>query len=301
MGAPSEPARLLFLSDLHVLSRYGLVPPSHWLAGDGETLPSSHFYEYNWACWQRFCHDCPPIDVAIINGDLIEGETPSRKSVLDAITDDLLQQAQAAVETVGLLRDKIKELWIIRGTAFHDSRHYEPLEIAARDLGAEKWTKNRYTGLVWDAEWRGLKINALHAMSGNAIYQGTVMDRELLFAAAAAGVENADKVEIFARAHIHSPGKFESADGRWLIITPSWKSINQYVIERIGLHRALAKGGWLGADLLEVSDDGTKGWRSFRYPAYRWERRHVGSAPDQRASRRRPHLAADRHRGRAAR
>lgn len=90
--------RLGIIADLHCLSRYALVPPRFRPA---QPLPSAMFHDWLWECWLDFCRKCPPLDSLIVNGDTIEGESPSKRDAMDALTDDLNLQVDAAVENGG--------------------------------------------------------------------------------------------------------------------------------------------------------------------------------------------------------
>ena len=58
MSKPPRVFRLGVLADLHVGSRYALVPP----AFRGDPGPAGMFLDYMWACWLDFVKHCPPLD-----------------------------------------------------------------------------------------------------------------------------------------------------------------------------------------------------------------------------------------------
>ena len=253
--------RLGIISDLHVFSRYGLVPPSFRPVAP---LPSATIHDYLWDVWADFVKRCPQLDVLLINGDIIEGESPSRRDAMDALSDDLNLQADAAVETLKPLCQKARHLWITRGTPYHEGRHFEIIERIALDLGAEEWAPRRYTGYVLEGTFHGLRINATHHVTLGAIYRGTIADRMALFAAAAESLGKAHEADIIIRSHSHM--KFiGKSHGKWVVLTPAWKVVSPYAAKRMEWYRASLLSD-IGGLVLETDGAGSVAWREFDYP-----------------------------------
>jgi len=269
--APEPIYRLGLISDLHVGSRYALIPPRFVPATD--THPSAKFYGYMWECWQHFCATCQPMDALIINGEIAEGENPTQRDAMDAITDDLLMQADMAVETISLLMPKVKRLWVVRGTVWHEGKYFETIERIASDLHAEPWADRRSTGLVLEGEFHGLKLNVTHHQSVGAIYRGTLADRTSLFAAAAERIGKTIDADIIVRSHLHSKyiGKSHS---KWFISTPAWKLPTPYAFKRLEFYRACLLSD-LGAIVLATRGHGDVSWEEYEYEPYKWERRAI--------------------------
>jgi len=242
--------RLGIVSDLHVLSRYALVPPQY----RPETKhPASKFYEYVWQCWEHFVAHCPPLDVLIINGDLIEGETPTQRSANDALTDAILDQADACVETLRTLRKKCGDLWVLRGTPFHDQKHFEALELIGERLNARRWSDTRRTGEVLDLKWNGISLNVTHHQTMGWLYLAGGADRMALLACAAEAQGKAPPVDIIVRSHLHQK-RVVKAHGKWVILTPGWRIPNPHAIKMMEYYRATESCD-LGAILVEVRDE----------------------------------------------
>lgn len=271
--------RLGLVSDLHAGSQYGLVPRQWWPQGGMKSFPSASFISYLWECWEHYCANCPPLDCLIVNGDLIEGENPSKRDAMDAMTDNLLTQGQMAEVALGMLIDKTKPktIWIIRGTPYHDGKHFETLESIARNLGAEKWADHRWTGYVLEGAWRGIKLNVTHHMTTGAIYTGTLATRTALFATAAERLGHTNEADLIVRSHLHMKYVGKSY-GKWVVLMPCWKLVTPYAIKKMELYRASLLND-LGAVVVETDGAGKRVWIddvSFEYPSYRADLRELG-------------------------
>lgn len=263
--------RLGVLADLHVFSRYGLIPPRYLPA---VPLPSATMHSYLWEIWQDFCKKCPPLDALIVNGDIYEGESPSKKDAMDALSDDLNLQVDASIETLGMIRNKVKKLWILRGTPYHDGKHAENCERIAQALGAEEWAPRRYSGYVLEGDFHGLKVNATHHMTIGAIYRGTISDRTAQMAVACEQLAKTNHADLIIRSHIHSTHKSE-VFGKWVLLTRCWKVINPYAIKRMEYYRAALLND-LGGHVLETDGHGSIHWRTgFEYDPPKFDVRQL--------------------------
>jgi hypothetical protein len=262
MSKPSRVFRLGVLADLHVGSRYALVPP----AFRGDPGPAGMFLDYMWSCWLDFVQKCPPLDCLIINGDSMEGEHPTLRSAPDAIDTSPVRQVDMAVDTLGLIRPKAKKLWLVRGTGFHEGLWNQSLEQLGRELHAEKWTDRRYSGEVLEGTFAGHTLNVCHAQTFGAIYQGTLLDRTARFAALADSVCKSVEADLIIRSHTHQTG-LGCFQGKWVLSTRCWKLLNPHAISRMEYYRALSSLG-LGGHVITFSEDGIT-WRDFKYEPYK--------------------------------
>ena len=261
--------RILVISDTHIGSRYALVPPSFRSQHAG---PAGVFMTYIWDCYRDMLRRLPPLDCVIVNGDAMEGEHPTLRSAPDAIEVSPLRQVDMAVETLGLLREKTKHLWLIRGTGFHEGKWNEALEALGRELHAEPWADRRYSGEVLDGTFYGLRINAAHAMSSGAIYQGTLADRTARFMALAEAAGKTLPADLIIRSHVHQTGLGRFFD-RWVLVTRCWKLINPYAVAKMEYARAVA-GLDLGGHLITLNGDGLA-FKDFAYSPYKSEARKL--------------------------
>jgi hypothetical protein len=228
--------------------------------------------DYIWSCFQHMLKQLPPLDCVIVNGDAMEGEHPTLRSAPDAIEVSPLRQVDMAVETLAPLREKTKHLWLIRGTGFHEGKWNEALEALGRELHAEKWADRRYSGEVLDGEFYGLHINAAHAMSSGAIYQGTLADRTARFMALAAASGKTLPADLIIRSHVHQTG-LGRFFGKWVLITRCWKLINPYAVAKMEYARAAA-GLDLGGHLITITDDGMA-FKDYEYANYKADYRKL--------------------------
>jgi hypothetical protein len=235
-ASPAATHRLGILSDLHALSRYALVPPRFRVKGGG---PSSRFQGYLWDCWRDFCRRCPELDALVLNGDIIEGESPSPRDAKDALHEDPLMQVDAALEILEPLRLKTKHIWLVRGTPYHEGKFFETIERLGSELKTRKWSDDppRYSGFVLERDFYGVKVRATHHMTVGAIYRGTLADRTALFATAAEALGKSSHFDVEVRSHVHMKYLGKS-HGRWVVITPAFKLITPYAIKRMEVARA---------------------------------------------------------------
>jgi hypothetical protein len=231
------------------------------------------FHDWLWECWLDFCRKCPPLDSLIVNGDTIEGESPSKRDAMDALTDDLNLQVDAAVETLSLIRPKTKQLVLLRGTPYHEGRHAEAIERIGADLDAMEWAPRRRSGFILEADFHGLRLNVSHPMTIGAIYRGTVADRTAIFAAAAERLGKTLEADIIIRSHIHSTHKSQTHD-KWVLLTRCFKAVNMYAVNRMEFYRASLLND-IGAHVLETDGQGSVSWRDFAYAPKHVKRRKL--------------------------
>lgn len=266
--------RLGLISDLHMLQKYALVPPKFRIAGGSAVDPTAKYQEYLWDCWLDFAKRVPPLEVLIINGDIIHGRDKKQYGV-EVVSSDLTDQAQAFVYAVGLLRDKVGKLWITRGTSYHEDM-YEAVEWAATELDAEKWGPNRRTGNVLEGVWQGRTFNVTHHMTRGFIYKGTAASRTSLLAAAAEAEGKVNRADIIVRSHLHMKyvGK---PNGKWVIFTPGWSLLNPYAVKTLEYYRGQTMSD-IGAIILSTDGKGplTVDDETFRYAPYKEELKPLG-------------------------
>lgn len=285
--------RLGIVSDLHVFSRYGLIPPAHLSTAK---LPTATVHEYLWKCWEDFCTRCPRLDALIVNGDWIEGENPTKRDAMDAVTDDENLQIDAAVETLRPLREKATDFWVVRGTPWHEGKHFTAVESAARQLDANRWTDKRYTGLVLEGSFHGLSLNVTHHMTTGAIYAGTLATRTNLFAAAAELLGKTIPADVIIRSHAHM--KFIGKTlGKWVVQTPAWKVVNPYAIKRMEYYRANLLSD-IGALVLTTEGHGDVSWTEFDYLPPQFAPRDINPGTADAGAGQPDHCAGQSHRRR---
>jgi len=176
---------------------------------------------------------------------------------------------------MSLLRDKVKKLWILRGTGYHEEL-YEALEWAAVELDAEKWDRSRRTGFVLEGEWQGLKFNFTHHMTRGFLYKGTAASRTAMLASVAEAEGKANRADLIVRSHLHMKyiGK---PNGKWVILTPGWTLLNPHAIKMLEYYRGQVLSD-IGAIIISSEGKGplTIDDETFRYDPFKDEVKKLG-------------------------
>jgi hypothetical protein len=253
------------ISDLHVLSRYGLVPPA-WRRARDPLLP---IQEYLWACYADFVARCPALDALLIVGDVIEGTIQLRAEPRGVVSDDESDQLDAAEETLAPLVGKARETYLVAGTSFHDGAGGR-LEAIGRRLGAVPWAGGRYAGQVLHLEIAGKTINASHHQTRGWMWLGGAASRVAVLAAAAEAAAKLPHADLIVRGDLHSSLQAKVL-GKWVCFLPGWTMPNPHAIKRMEAVRAhLATD--IGAAVCIFGPDHTVGWlEGCTYPLARQE------------------------------
>jgi hypothetical protein len=252
--------KLVLLSDLHILSRYALVPPDWRLPKD----PLAPIQDYLWRCWEHFVSRLPLVDAVVINGEITEGETPTSRSAREAVTDDLVLQGQAALEALRPLRAKTRALYITRGTPFHEGKHFETIETVARALEATPIGLGSVSATEAVIRLDGLALHVSHHMPTGFVWTASGAHRAAVMWRLAESLGRVPPgVQLLVRGHIHEMVLLHAA-GLWVVVTPAWKVVTPYAERRMEAARAHAKSD-VGGLLVEVLD-GRITWTPLTYP-----------------------------------
>ncbi len=265
-------ARIGFVSDLHFLSRYGLMPPDWRQARD----PLRPIQEYLWACFRDFTTSVPPLDALLIVGDVVEGTKQLRGEPRGSASDDETDQLDACEEGLVPLCKKAKQVYLVAGTPFHDATGGriealgDRLKAACPNTTIKRWAGRRYGGQVLNLQWRGLTINASHHNTRGWMWLGGAASRMAVLSAAAEAVRKLPRADIIVRADLHTHLKMETL-GKWVVFLPGWTMPNPHAIKRMEAIRAYLATD-IGGAVMTVEEDGTIGWmRGLTYPLSRSE------------------------------
>lgn len=258
--------RLGLLSDLHLLHKFGLVPPRWRLRGARRVDPTYAVQNYMWRIWREFCAWFPPCEVSIVNGDAIHGEDfkDGGRWVTSPDPDD---QATALVETLEPIRSKLGRLFVLRGSPYHEGKSSEAIEAAARALRAEQYWGPKHTGYVLDLDWHGLRINASHYMTRGFLYRGTAGDRTSMLHNIAEHLAKVNPADVIVRAHLHMK-YISKSHGKWVFLQPGWTCLNPHAIRTMEWSRGSVMSD-IGAAVLETDASGGVKWLEFDRPPYR--------------------------------
>jgi len=238
---------LLLLSDLHIGSIFGLLPPD-FVANDGSEVRQNAGQQYLWECfsdmisWAAGFH----IDAIFINGDLIDGRQPKSQGaeLCLPLPND---QEEAAVFTLRFLRNKLKKLlklepeveiptYVVQGTEYHDGRGASELESIAARLNAVEYQclhgTGRFTREVCGVNFDGVNVNLAHHVGGGGGFaKSGGIDRELLWSAIAGVEDRALRADLLCRSHLHYFVHLEKPT-QHAVITPCWQLQTRFMRKR---------------------------------------------------------------------
>lgn len=114
--------KLLVLSDLHVGSSKGLMPPN-FVDSEGNVQTQNEGQKYLWACFQNMLSRVAPqkIEKIVINGDITDGKQP--KSMGAGLTLRMGDQKEAAVKVLEEIRNLFPaaKWYFTQGTPYHEN------------------------------------------------------------------------------------------------------------------------------------------------------------------------------------
>ena len=130
--------RIAVVNDLHVGSKYAIVP-DNWKMIDGEsTAPQNAGARYLWQKYQEYIEEFKKPDILVVNGDAVDAQQHlSHKREVWAT--DPLDQIALAEHLINMW--EAKEIYVVYGTGFHVELEGLMLErilakrISARGVG----------------------------------------------------------------------------------------------------------------------------------------------------------------------
>jgi hypothetical protein len=243
---------VVFVSDQHCGSYFGLTPPEFRTPFFPE---NSAFVFKSWAAFTKSVLARKLKYVLVIAGDMIDGKN-RRSEYTGTFTNSLGNQTEIAIEVMGPLCEGAQYVVRLPGTSYHEGfddvlkqfdRHYQTLR------------PRNSTGQVLDLDLGdGAILNCKHTPEGQgALYRGTVMDRELLWARVMEAEKNLPVATHLVRAHLHSQGHMRGF-GKELNGIGCWKLQDPWAIDK-------RRYRWIpdiGGMIMTRNPDGFKGWLS---------------------------------------
>lgn len=194
------------LSDLHIFSRYALLPPeittvqgNKMSASPGQLMIWNHYLEYAKAC------DRDQVDTILVVGDTIHGQNfIERGSML--ISPELNEQIDVGVQVLDLLVNPggglpKRKLIMFGGSGYHKStKGHDPEKHICDRLGGI------WKGMVANLQFAPCKkvFNILHGESASYIYREMMIGRELMFIKFAEATSKIPKIDVMVRGHWHN-------------------------------------------------------------------------------------------------
>lgn len=226
--AARRPELVLVLSDLHVGSTVGLLPPQYRTI-EGNAIELNAVQAFLWDAWRdmlRWVEDTTAGAnyAVVINGDLIEGDHHGTKQIWSKDTSD---HVAAAAEVLQPVLSRASHFFIVQGTESHTNNHEISLGKILRaqnnpDTGLPAFTRLHLTV-------HGCRCAFSHHI-GTATRSWT---KATALAAALAeertqAIKNGEQVpQVVVRSHRHT---FDSyTDGRGsVVVTPPWQMLTRF-------------------------------------------------------------------------
>lgn len=229
--------RVVVLSDLHCGHEVGLTPPDWQIAVIQGEL---------WDTYAEMIEKLRPIDVLIVNGDMIDGKG-MRSGGTELITSDRQEQAEMATEAIAFT--DATEIYLTYGTPYHTGKGEDWEAVVARNLGVpiepQLWVN--VNGIVFDAK---------HFISASSVPHGrhTSIARDRLWNILWADMEQQPKSDVIIRSHVHY---FNFAGGS------SWVAMTTPALQGLGSKfgsRIPSGTVDFGLVYFDVDDDGGFSW-----------------------------------------
>ena len=187
--------RAVTCGDWHCGHRVGLTPPA-W-------IPQKKGFEYNaeillkqWEFFDSEIKKLGPIDILVINGDLVDGKG-KRSGGVEQIEIDMSRQAEMAIDIINFIG--ATKVFITNGTPYHvDNDGAAIEEQIAREVGAT------IQGHLW-LDIDGVMFDCKHKVGSSGIPHGrsTAVKKEHLWNLLWAEREVNPKSDVILRSHVH--------------------------------------------------------------------------------------------------
>jgi len=252
-------AHILLLSDLHLGSEFAVLPRVAYRTTDNtrtrvQPTPSQR---YLLKCWRWMVGNLPAkLAYTIVNGDTLDGENP-KEAGLYVNLQSPSDQAEAALELLGPIRERSEKFFLVKGSPYHEGRGADAVAGLAKALQADRWSSGLQTGTrLWLQMKKAadLVLNASHHMTRGWIYPAGGADRTAMMAAVAEASGKLPRADIIVRGHNHLK-RVVSAHGKTVIFQPAWKLLTPFVERLMEEIRAEVLSD-LGAVLIEVTSTG---------------------------------------------
>ncbi len=226
---------VLVVSDLHVGSIFGMLPPD-FKSSDDRIIPQSHAQQYLWERWQDLIRVVSGLNIVVVvmNGDMVDG-TQDRQKGTELALPILADQAEAALECLRPVKRALGPdvVWYgIQGTEYHEGKAGREAEIVAMGIGARPYQglgTGRFCREVLNLRIDGVIGNFSHGTSvATGFYRATPADREGIWSALAGKEGKMPKAEYVVRAHAHNYVHVEHAS-KHIVIGPCWQLQTRYM------------------------------------------------------------------------
>lgn len=200
---------IVFVSDTHCGSVFGLTPPAYYEADDARR----EMQEEAWKAYVSIVNKWRNPDVLVCNGDLIEG-TQKLQGGAELTNPDRNIQTEMGVKCLSMFH--AKKVLMTYGSKYHVGEGAEDFEYnAAHDLGAEIGGRLYF-------ELEGVVFDCRHKVGLSGIPHGraTSLIKEMMWNLIKESTEAGPKVRVVVRSHVHYHIWIEQGD-RVMFTTPA--------------------------------------------------------------------------------
>lgn len=246
-----QPARLLIVSDTHCGHPYGLTPPE-WQAAP--TCREGVWQAALWAWWSAVLDEIGPVDLAVHNGDAIDGDS-SKDGGTGQITTDRLEQVEIAYDALAPI--KARQWGLVAGTGYHTGKAEQFEAVLASRLSA-------WFGPSETVDLAGTIFHFRHHLGSSSIPHGraTALLREALWSDLQSLIPSPDRPRphVLVRSHVHY---HVAVQDRYhlAMTTPALQGWTRYGAERMTGRTDV------GLILFEVSGPGQFVWTPYFFDA----------------------------------
>lgn len=205
--------KVVVASDMHCGHHLGLTPPKWW--SNDERLRA--IQEQAWDCFLKHVEDCGPIDVLVLNGDMIDGKGQASGGT-ELITTDRLEQCEIAA--VCIQEFNAKKIMMTKGTPYHTGKD-EDFEVAlARAIDAD------FIGNRLFLEVNGVNFDVRHHINASSTLAGRpgTIARTQLWNELWNVREMQPRADIIIRSHVHYYTEAGGVDW-WGCTTPALQGV----------------------------------------------------------------------------
>lgn len=242
--------RVVILADLHCGHMGGLTPPEKWFAEDDTDHVREKFARLQrimWGFYKRNIDELKPIDILMVNGDLIDGKG-DKSGGTEQITTDRYEQVKIAAQCLSIA--EANTVVMAFGTPYHsgededwESVIQDQLEAKEIKIGGHEWYD--VNGLVFDMR---------HHVSRSIVPygRGTPLMREALWSILWAELAGYPKSDIIVRSHVHYFTYIESLS-KVALTTPALQGFTKF-----GSRRAT---GLIDIGFIHFDVEGREDWK----------------------------------------
>lgn len=223
MPSNDRPFKRIFLGgDTHCGHIAGLTPPTYQLNEDHPKLCGfAKFQKETWLWFYNEIERLKPFDVAIWNGDMIDGKG-AKTGGTELLTSDRNIQVDMASEIIWKVGAKKNILTY--GTSYHTGNEEDFEGSLADNIQAEAIKSEL------NLDINGVVLNVKHHIGGSSTPygQGTPLLKDQLFQALRADQEERPKADIIVRSHVHEYLQTTNRNGTAIILPALQGSMTKY-------------------------------------------------------------------------